>query len=62
MFQNSRRGNTGLASIIAVALVLLAWVASAGVLVKVYREGASSPTAAACEVVCRQAGAVGVKG
>lgn len=54
MFQNQRRGNSSLAGIIAVALVALAWLAGTGLMVKVYREGASLPPA--CELVCRQAG------
>jgi hypothetical protein len=54
MFANQRRGTTGLESIIAVALVLLGYVGSTGLLLKTYRAGAPVVTSSGCEVVCRQ--------
>ena len=55
MFANQRRGSAGLGSIGAVAAVMVAWLISTGVLVKVYREGAFSkiPAGSTCELVCQ---------
>ena len=54
MFTNQRRGTAGLGSIGAVAAVMVAWLISTGVLVKAYREGATSrmPAGTTCELVC----------
>lgn len=54
MFANQRRGSAGLGSIGAVAVVMVAWLISTGVLVKAYREGAASriPSGSTCELVC----------
>lgn len=53
MFTNTRK-NPGLGGLLAVALVIAAYVAGAGLAVKTYVEagGASSAAAAQCQVVC----------
>jgi hypothetical protein len=55
MFQNQRRGTAGLGSIGGVALVMVAWLISTGVLVKAYREGPvyRAPVGTSCELVCQ---------
>lgn len=57
MFANQRRGTAGLGSISGVALVMVAWLISTGVMVKVYRDGgvsgASLPNNSNCELVCQ---------
>jgi len=54
MFANQRRGAVGLGSIGAVAAIILASVVSTGVMMKSYREGASStlPAGTTCQVIC----------
>ena len=54
MFQNQRRGMAGLGSIGGVAMVMVAWLLSTGVMVKAWREGAISraPAGTSCQVVC----------
>jgi hypothetical protein len=61
MFSNQRRGTVGLGGLAAVALVLLGFLASAGLLAKTYREGGLDPHPA-CEVVCREARPAVVQG
>lgn len=53
MFANQRRGSAGLGAIVGVGLVLLGWLASTGLLVKVYSDGGLTRGGAPCEVVCR---------
>jgi hypothetical protein len=55
MFSNQRRGSAGLGGIVGVALVVLGFLGSTGLLVKTYRDGGVNRTPAGCEVVCRQA-------
>ncbi len=62
MFSNQRRGSTGMGSLVAVALVLLGWIAGTGLLVKVYQDGGSEEAQDRCEVVCRGAAKAGVNG
>jgi|GEM_PF-3914111 hypothetical protein len=63
MFANQRRGSAGLGSIGAVALVMVGWLVSTGLLVKVYRDGGASSgmtQGGTCQIVC--AGGVKAKG
>lgn len=57
MFANQRRGTAGLGSLTGVALVLVAWLISTGVMIKVYQEGGTSTGWLApdsnCELVCQ---------
>jgi hypothetical protein len=62
MFANQRRGSTGTESIVAVALVLLAWLAGTGLLVKTYSEGGTGADQDRCEVVCRGGARAGANG
>lgn len=52
MFAN-QRGNAGLGSIIAVAVLGALYLASAGLLLKTYREGPDPAVTHGCQVVCR---------
>lgn len=52
MFTNTRN-NPGLGGLLAVALVIAAYVAGAGLAVKTYVEAGGAPTTAEqCQVVC----------
>jgi hypothetical protein len=62
MFANQRRGSAGMESIVAVALVLLGWIAATGLLLKTYREGGVDSLQDRCEVVCRGADKTGANG
>ncbi len=53
MFTN-QRGNAGLAGIIGVGVLMAMYLASAGLLVKAYREGGTADTSSGCQVTCRQ--------
>ena len=62
MFANQRRGSTGMGSLVAVAVVLVAWLAGTGLLVKVYQQGGSESLPDRCEVVCRGGASAGANG
>ena len=55
MFANQRRGSAGLGAIVAVAIVVVSWIAGTGLLVKVYRDGGVNSLRSQCELVCRGA-------
>ncbi len=63
MFQNVRRGAVGLGGIVAVALVLAAYLGTAGAMWKAYSDGGASQVGAEqCAVVCAKQAAPSPKG
>jgi hypothetical protein len=52
MFANVQRGDSGLSNIIAVAALLVLYVASAGLMWKSYREGGKQAGEPGCHIAC----------
>lgn len=63
MFQNVRRGAVGLGGIVAVALVLAAYLGTAGVMWKAYTDGGAYQVGAEhCALLCAKQAAPAPKG